>query len=86
MANRTKDSEINEVAEHEGRVVVTKDADFVNSFYLTGRPQKLLLIATGNISNSALESILLHNLESLVEALASNDFVELSRTSIAVHK
>jgi predicted nuclease of predicted toxin-antitoxin system len=32
--NRTTDSEINRLSEMEGRVVVTKDADFVSSFVL----------------------------------------------------
>src|SRR5687768_13896443 len=45
--NRTTDTEINDLSEREQRVVVTKDADFVNSFHLTGKPYKLLLISTG---------------------------------------
>ncbi len=32
--NRTTDDEINRIAEREQRIVVTKDADFVNSFPL----------------------------------------------------
>jgi predicted nuclease of predicted toxin-antitoxin system len=84
--NRTIDGEINLIAEREGRVVVTKDADFVNSFYLSGRPQKLLLISTGNIANKTLEPLLLGNVQALEEALTGNDFIELSRTSITVHK
>ena len=41
LANRTPDSIINELSVREGYVVVTKDADFVNSFLLQGRPHKL---------------------------------------------
>ena len=84
--NRTTDAEINLIAGREGRVVVTKDADFVNSFYLSGSPQKLLLISTGNIANMVLEPLLLGNIEALEVALTSNDFVELSRTTITVHR
>lgn len=86
QGNRTTDTEINAVAERGGRVVVTKDADFVNSFYLLGRPKKLLLISTGNITNADLEALLLGNIEALAGALTENDFVELSRTSITVHR
>lgn len=53
--NRTPDWLINEISVEEQRVVVTKDADFVNSFLLAGVPFKLLLVSTGNISNKALE-------------------------------
>ena len=84
--NRTTDSEIIAVAEREGRVVITKDADFVNSFYLSGRPQKLLLISTGNIANVVLEPLLLGNVAALDAALTTNDFVELSRSTITVHR
>lgn len=44
--NRTPDKEINAVALRDGRVVVTKDADFVNSFLLLGQPGKLVLVST----------------------------------------
>ena len=50
-ANRTTDEQIDDVADREQRVVVTKDADFVDSHLLQGRPAKLLLISTGNIAN-----------------------------------
>ncbi len=36
--NRITDSEINRLSELETRVVVTKDADFVNSFIVARRP------------------------------------------------
>lgn len=55
--NRTSDTEINELSVRDRRVVVTKDADFANSFLLSRRPHKLLLVSTGNISNADLESI-----------------------------
>jgi predicted nuclease of predicted toxin-antitoxin system len=42
-ANRTTDAAILVFAEHEQRVVVTKDSDFVDSFILSGKPEKLLL-------------------------------------------
>jgi predicted nuclease of predicted toxin-antitoxin system len=61
--NSTSDSVINELSAREGYVVVTKDADFVNTFHLHGKPHKLLLISTGNIRNSELETLLIQNLE-----------------------
>jgi predicted nuclease of predicted toxin-antitoxin system len=84
--NRTSDAEINQVAEHEQRVVVTKDADFVNSFLLTRRPYKLLLISTGNITNTDLESLFMPNLPGIVDAFKDYAFIELTRGSLLLHQ
>jgi predicted nuclease of predicted toxin-antitoxin system len=46
-ANRTTDEQINDVADREQRVVITKDADFVDSHLLRGRPAKLLQYRPG---------------------------------------
>jgi predicted nuclease of predicted toxin-antitoxin system len=63
LGNRTPDSVINELSIREGYIVITKDADFVNSFLLHHRPHKLLLISTGNSLNSELELLLSSNLK-----------------------
>ena len=49
LGNRTIDTVINQLSLSEQRVVVTKDADFVDSFLLRQEPWKLLLVSTGNI-------------------------------------
>jgi predicted nuclease of predicted toxin-antitoxin system len=84
-ANRTTDAAITEMAVREQRIVITKDADFVDSHLLQGRPEKLLLISTGNITNRELESVLLPNVHALVAAFENSNFVELSRSGILVH-
>jgi predicted nuclease of predicted toxin-antitoxin system len=84
-ANRTTDTLIIDVAFEQDRVVVTKDADFIDSFNLYGRPRKLLLISTGNIANHDLEQILHANLAIILSALEQADFVEVSRTDVIVH-
>lgn len=83
--NRTTDDEITHPADADDRVVVTKDADFVDSHVLRGRPRRLLLIATGNISNSALANLLVPALPVIVSPFEQADFIELSRTSIITH-
>ena len=50
-ANRTSNARINEPSVAEQRIVVTKDADFVNSFLISQVPYKLLLVSTGTIAN-----------------------------------
>src|SRR3954468_5046957 len=44
LGNRTPDTTINELSISEGYIVITKDADFVNSFHLHRKPHRLLLI------------------------------------------
>jgi predicted nuclease of predicted toxin-antitoxin system len=83
--NHTRDAEINTLSQRERRVVVTKDADFVNSFLLIGQPYKLLLISTGNIRNSDLEALIVSHLSAIVAAFDSHDYVELSRTALIIH-
>jgi len=83
--NRTPDSEIVEIAMQEGRVVVTKDADFVNSFVVRGQPQKLLLISTGNITNQELERLFLNNVGQIAEFFEQYRFVELDRRGVTIH-
>lgn len=84
-ANRSKDAQINDVSETEKRVVITKDSDFVDSFLLEAKPYKLLLVSTGNISNRDLEALLIPQLETIVEALETASFVEITRTSLIIH-
>jgi len=43
LGNSTPDKEITALSVREQYVVVTKDADFVNSFHLRREPYKLLL-------------------------------------------
>jgi predicted nuclease of predicted toxin-antitoxin system len=83
--NRTKDSEINDITEREQRVPITKDADFVNSFFVAGRPYKLLLISTGNITNRDLEVLFIPAIPAMVAALQTHAYIELSRTALIVH-
>ena len=83
--NHTSDSELIARAMREGRVVISKDADFVQSYLVTGEPP-LLLISTGNISNAELENILRDNLSAIEAAFASGRFVEINREALVVHE
>jgi hypothetical protein len=42
------------IADEADRVVVTKDSDFRFGHLLVGSPRKLLVVATGNITNDSL--------------------------------
>ncbi len=83
--NRTLDSEVIRVADDQDWVVVTKDREFVDSHVLSGRPQSLLLVSTGNIRNDELVTLFVSNVDRLVVEFESSRFVELSRDAIVVH-
>jgi len=52
--NRTKDSEINQISISQQRVLISKDADFIESLLISNKPYKLICISTGNITNKEL--------------------------------
>ena len=83
--NRTTDDTINAISEQEQRVVITKDADFVDSFLVLGKPYKLLLISTGNITNVDLEALFVPNIPAIAGGFLTHDYLELSRTALITH-
>ncbi|MEL7332610.1 MAG: DUF5615 family PIN-like protein [Cyanobacteria bacterium J06560_2] len=86
LANATPDAEINEISMREQRIVVTKDADFVESFLLQDKPYKLLLVATGNIRNAELEYLFSACLNELVIAFETHRYIELGRDEMIIHQ
>ena len=83
--NRSTDAEINAISVREERAVVTKDADFVDSFVLSNVPYKLLVVSTGNIKNADLEALLIAQLPAIVVAPSSYDYLELTRSALIIH-
>lgn len=83
--NKTSDEDINRFSGQEERIVITKDADFVNSFLVRKVPYKLLLVSTGNLSNHELDEIFDKNLPAIELAFAAYDYVELTKTTLIEH-
>jgi len=65
--------------------VVSKDSDFRDGHLLRASPKRLLVIATGNITNSTLLDLVEANLDGIVAAYGDADFVELAADSLLVH-
>ena len=82
--NRTTDSQVIDLADREQRMVISKDADFVDSHILRGRPAKLLLISTGNISNRDLEALIVPLIPDIVREFNSHSFLELGHSGIII--
>ena len=86
LKNLTSDTTIISLADHENRVIITKDADFVNNYWFSYKPNRLLLIATGNISNLELESLISSNLSTIIDLLSTSPaFCEITRNTIISH-
>jgi predicted nuclease of predicted toxin-antitoxin system len=52
-------------ADKNDLIVLTKDADFRNSFLIGGTPNKLVKINLGNISTNALIEVISENIEAM---------------------
>jgi predicted nuclease of predicted toxin-antitoxin system len=83
--NRTPDSEIISIAADQARVVITKDSDFVQSFFVAGQPT-LLLLSTGNVSNVQLQALFKQNLPRIIAAFNGHRFVEITLSELVVHE
>lgn len=53
-----QDAQIAEIAITENRIIVTKDSDFPDSFYLKGPPPRIVYLRLGNIRNRDLTAFL----------------------------
>lgn len=83
---RTTDNQIRKISLNENRIVVSKDADFVDSFYVQGIPKQLLLISTGNIRNKELYSLFKVNLSKILELFNHCTMVEMNNHEIIGHE
>lgn len=84
--NKSTDVEILQVALSESRIVISKDSDFYESFIVNQKPEKLLLISTGNISNEELLMLLEQNLTSIIDLFKTHSLIELDRKDIIVYR
>ena len=67
-----KDREIREIAIKEERIIITKDSDFEDFFFVKGAPPRILLISIGNCSNSELINRVDQNLNILLKRFRDN--------------
>jgi predicted nuclease of predicted toxin-antitoxin system len=80
--NATNDRAINQASIDDRRIVISKDADFFFSHLLQGRPWKLLLVRTGNISARDLCELFERNMPAIEAALRDYSLVEIDRSAV----
>ncbi len=80
--NDTTDARINRLSLAENRIVISKDADFYDSFTAKKEPYKLLHVKTGNIKNSQLIELFDKNIEMIIKVLNESSVVQISQNYI----
>jgi predicted nuclease of predicted toxin-antitoxin system len=83
-ANATGDNYISEISMQEEQVVISKDSDFYNDYFIRGQPYKLIFVITGNIKNSALLNLFNNNLAMIATLLNHSSVLELSNQNIVI--
>lgn len=82
-----KDREIRQIAIQKDQIIITKDSDFEDFYFIEGVPPRVLLVAIGNCSNSDLFEIFNENLDLIIERFAENfSLVVLSRKEVVCFK
>jgi len=84
--NRTSDSDLCRIADSSGQILVSKDRDFIDSFYVNGTPPRLLWITMGNITNTELLARIELMLPELEKAFSVAMCVELTAFELIAHK
>jgi len=74
------------VADREGRMVFSKDTDFIQCQLLQGNPSQLLVVTTGNINNRELATLLIPLLPELAALFADHQLIELNRSALIVRR
>ena len=79
----TKDKDICKFADSNDLIVITKDYDFRDSFFVKGSPKKMMKINLGNISTSDLIESLFQILPAIEKLSVSSSFlVEIDKNLI----
>ena len=83
--NTTTDRYIIEFAYRENRILITKDDDFLHSFLISKKPEKLVLIKTGNIRNNDLIGIFEMGIAVIASLIKDHPLIEITQREIIVH-
>lgn len=82
---RLDDAKVAQIADAEGRIVVTKDDDFRVSHLLNKRPARLLHVTCGNISTPDLLALVDRHYTELVATLETYRYIEIDRPGVIIH-
>jgi predicted nuclease of predicted toxin-antitoxin system len=80
--NRTPDIEIAGTADEMGRILITKDSDFLTLKILRNKPRHILSVTTGNIDNDTLIRLFEANLKTIETLFDAFEIVELGNSFV----
>ena len=81
----TNDNDLCRYADENNYMIVSKDKDFRNSYFLQGKPKKLIKVNLGNITNDELIEIFDKNLSLFIDAFKKDRcYIELNKEHITV--
>ena len=79
----TKDADICMYADNNDYIIISKDSDFRDSYFLRNTPQKLIRIILGNTSNEELLEIFETHFEEIKKCSAKKQFyIEIGMENI----
>jgi len=85
--SETKDSEICKYADEADFIVITKDTDFRDSYFIKRTPKKLIKINLGNIPNQDLKVIFLENIAVFEKLYSRPHFlIEIDKDNISLNE
>lgn len=73
--SETKDSDICTYADQNDLIVLTKDSDFRDSYFVRKTPKKLIKINLGNIPNEELKVIITENIDAIKKLHSRQNFL-----------
>jgi len=78
-----QDQEIIEIAIEEERIVITKDSDFSDYYFLKGAPPNILMLLFGNTSNKDLIAYFEEFMRNIEQTFSDgSNYVQFSRDGI----
>ena len=84
-STKTKDREINLISIREKRIVITRDHDFLDSFFSSYRPYKLLFISEFYQKEIVILEVLSAHFEEIEDLFASYGLIEIKQGKIISH-
>lgn len=80
------DAEIRSIAIEENRIIITKDEDFSDYYWVKGTPPRVLQLTLGNIRNNDLVDLIESNLPQIVTLFEQGaGFVIFGRTELIAY-
>ncbi len=80
--NESTDTEIATIAEKNNYIIITKDTDFYYRHITNNKPEKLLLVKTGNMSTQNLMQLFYKHFDAIINAFIDHNLVELHKDSL----